>query len=123
MSTPRTPRAGDIWYVDFSPQIGREQAGVRPALVVSNDAFNDVANDLHIICPMTTTNRGLAYHLPLEPPEGGLTRPSLVMCEQVKSQSIRRFLQYRGTVSEDVLDEAQRISTHFFNRDYLRQVR
>lgn len=45
MPTQRAPKVGDIWYVDFSPQVGREQAGVRPALVVSNDAFNEVPND------------------------------------------------------------------------------
>jgi mRNA interferase MazF len=115
----RVPRAGDIWYVDFSPQVGREQAGIRPALVVSNDAFNDVRNDLHIICPLTTRDRGLRYHLHIAPPEGGITKPSLVMCDQVKSQSIERFLQFRGFVSEALLFDAQRIVIEFLNGRHL----
>lgn len=112
---PRVPRAGDIWYVEFSPQVGREQAGIRPALVVSNDEFNDVENDLHIICPLTTRDRGLRYHVHIDPPEGGITRPSLIMCEQVKSQSIDRFLQFRGTVSDELLDAVQRMIIAFLN--------
>lgn len=88
MPSLREPRAGDVWYVDFGPQIGREQAGVRPALVVSVDEFNEVNNDLVIVCPLTITDRGLAYHVRIEPIEGVLSRPSLVMCEQVKSQDL-----------------------------------
>lgn len=116
MPTQRAPRVGDIWYVDFSPQVGREQAGVRPALVVSNDAFNDVQNDLHIVCPLTTRDRGLAYHVPVAPPVANLTRPSLVMCEQVKSQSIQRFLQFRGVVPDEVLQQVQEVVVRFFER-------
>lgn len=115
----RVPRAGDIWYVEFTPQVGREQAGIRPALVVSNDAFNEVPNDLHIICPLTTRDRGLYYHVPIDPPEGGITKRSLIMCDQVKSQSIDRFLQFRGAVSDELLSESQRIIIEFLSGRHL----
>lgn len=111
----RVPRAGDIWYVGLNPQAGREQAGIRPALVVSNDEYNDLQNDLYIICPITTRHRGLSFHLPVEPPEGGVTKPSVIMCDQVKAQSIDRFLRFRGTVSDELLFEAQRIIIEFFS--------
>jgi mRNA interferase MazF len=94
--------------------MGREQAGVRPALVVSDDAFNDVENGLYIVCPLTTKDRGLAYHIKVDPPDGRLTRTSFIMCEQVKSQSEQRFLQYRGTIPDNVLDEVQRMIVRFF---------
>jgi mRNA interferase MazF len=113
------PGVGDIWYVDFSPQVGREQAGVRPALVVSSDAFNVVRNDLHIVCPLTTRDRGVAYHVRMEPIEGVLSRASLVMCEQVKSQDIRRFLKYRGKAPDQVLAQVHRIIAEFFNGRHL----
>lgn len=115
MPKPLVPAMGDIWYVDFSPQVGREQAGIRPALVVSNDMFNAVGNDLHIVCPLTTRDRGLRYHVPMQPVEGVLSRPSLIMCEQVKSQDIQRFLRYRGKAPEDILEQVLRIIDGFFS--------
>ena len=109
MPSTREPRAGEVWYVDFSPQVGREQAGVRPALVISNDRFNQVRNDLHIVVPITGTDRGLAYHVPVQAPEGGLKKDSQVMCEQVKSQSIHRFLRRQGEVTAPILNQVQEI--------------
>lgn len=111
----RVPEAGEIWYVDFDPQVGREQAGIRPALVVSNDSFNTIRNNLHIICPLTTTDRGLSYHIPVGPIEGVLSRPSLVMCEQVRSHDLQRFLKYRGRMPDNVLIEVQQVIVEFFS--------
>lgn len=109
MPSMHEPRAGDIWDVDFSPHVGREQAGIRPALVISNNQFNRVRNELYIVAPITGTDRGLAYHVGVEPPEGGLTKRSLIMCEQEKSQSAQRFLRRRGEVSGQTLRLVQRI--------------
>jgi mRNA interferase MazF len=108
------PAMGDIWYVDFSPQVGREQAGIRPALVVSNDKFNAVGNDLHIVCPLTTRDRGLRYHVPMDPIDGVLSRPSLIMCEQVKSQDMQRFLKYRGKAPDDIVEQVLEVIDGFF---------
>jgi mRNA interferase MazF len=105
----REPRVGDVWDVDFSPQVGREQAGILPALVTSIDQFNRIRNDLYIVAPITGTDRGLEYHVRVSPPEGGLTRSSLIMCEQEKSQSSQRFLCRRGTVTDETLRQVQRI--------------
>lgn len=49
----KAPKAGEIWYVDVGPQVSREQPGLRPALLDSADRFNDVRNDLFIVCPLT----------------------------------------------------------------------
>ena len=47
------PEAGDIVWLNFTPQAGHEQAGHRPALVLSPAAYNDKTS-LMICCPMTT---------------------------------------------------------------------
>jgi mRNA interferase MazF len=114
--TPPEPRVGEVWLVDFSPQVGREQAGLRPALVISNDRFNRLRNDLHIVVPLTGTDRGLAYHVPITPPEGGITKPSLIMCEQEKSQSIDRFLTRWGMANEQTVRRVQAIVGAFIDR-------
>jgi mRNA interferase MazF len=76
-----TPRQGDFVTLSFDPQTGHEQKGRRPALVVSKDLFNQHTG-LAIVCPITNTNRGFPFHLPL-PDSSSLT--GFVMVEQVKS--------------------------------------
>lgn len=110
------PRAGEIWNVNFNPQVGRERAGIRPALVISHDRYNQIPNGLHIVVPITGTDRGLAYHVPVSPPEGGLTKRSHIMCEQEKSQSIERFIERRGVVSETTLRSVQAIVAQLIDR-------
>lgn len=116
MPSTLEPRAGEVWDVDFSSQIGREQAGIRPALVISNDQFNRVRNELYIVVPITGTDRGLAYHVSVEAPEGGLTKRSLIMCEQEKSQSAQRFLRRRGAVTPETLRRARMIVGRLIDR-------
>ena len=116
MSGKPEPRAGEIWNVNFDPHVGREQAGIRPGLVISHDRFNHLPNGLHIVAPITGTDRGLAYHVPIAAPEGGLTRDSHIMCEQEKSQSIDRFIDRRGVVSEQMLRRVQAIVATLIDR-------
>ncbi|MGN6484646.1 MAG: type II toxin-antitoxin system PemK/MazF family toxin [Thermomicrobiales bacterium] len=113
---PAEPRAGEIWNVNFDPQAGREQAGLRPALVISHDRFNRLPNGLHIVVPITGTDRGWAHHVPIAASEGGLTKPSQIMCDQVKSQSVERFHGRRGTVTAATLQRVQAIVAAFIDR-------
>ncbi|MDQ3756036.1 MAG: type II toxin-antitoxin system PemK/MazF family toxin [Acidobacteriota bacterium] len=75
------PEKGDFITLSFDPQSGHEQKGRRPALVISNFLFNQ-ATGLAIVCPITNTNRGVPFHLPV-PNSSSLT--GFVMVEQVKS--------------------------------------
>jgi mRNA interferase MazF len=75
------PEKGDFITLSFDPQSGHEQKGRRPALVISNFLFNK-ATGLAIVCPITNTNRGIPFHLPV-PSTSSLT--GFVMVEQVKS--------------------------------------
>jgi mRNA interferase MazF len=79
------PRKGDFVIVSFDPQAGHEQHGRRPALVVSNDLFND-RTGLCIACPITTTARSYPFHVPI--PEG-VAISGVVMVDQVKSIDFR----------------------------------
>jgi len=75
------PEKGDFITLTFDPQSGHEQKGRRPALVISNFLFNR-ATGLAIVCPITNTERGIPFHLPV-PEDSSLT--GFVMVEQVKS--------------------------------------
>jgi len=98
---------GEIWDVDFDPRVGREQGAIRPALVISNDSFNRVPNGMHFVAPITGTDRNIRFHVRLAPPEGGLTKPSVVMCDQARAQSERRFLRRRGVVAPETVERVQ----------------
>jgi mRNA interferase MazF len=98
---------GEIWYGDLSPIIGHEQAGQRPLLVVSIDRFNSSAAGLVVVLPITSTLRNVPWHVPIAPPEGGLTLPSAILCEAVRSISRDRLLRRLGTVSPTTLETVQ----------------
>jgi len=58
------PRAGDIIWIDFDPQAGREQAKRRPALVVTDRSYNR-ASGLVIVCPLTSRRKPYPFALPV----------------------------------------------------------
>ena len=62
-----SPRRGEVWLVDFGEPVGREQAGRRPAVVVSADQLNDSPAGVVIVVPCTTARRRLPSHIELEP--------------------------------------------------------
>jgi len=96
------PSKGDFVAVDVDPQSGHERKGRRPALVISNDLFNQ-ATGLCIVCPVTNTRRGYPFHVAI--PEGlGVT--GVVMVEQVKSLDFQaRSVKRIGPAPEPVLEE------------------
>lgn len=113
---PSRPMKGEVWDVDFDPRVGREQGGRRPALVISNDIFNREPNGLHFVVPMTRTDRGLRFQVVVNPPEGGLTNQSVIMCEQAKSTSIQRFVRYRGRLAPATVERVQAVVAGFLDR-------
>jgi mRNA interferase MazF len=86
-----TPSRGEIWTVDLDPVVGHEQAGRRPALVVSVDKLNHSSGELAIVCPITKRDRRNPMHVRIEPPEGGVRVVSFVKCEAVRSVSTQRL--------------------------------
>jgi mRNA interferase MazF len=81
------PARGEIWTADLNPTRGHEQAGLRPVLVVSMDAFNRGPSGLVIVLPITSRHRGIPSHVPVQPPEGGLRMPSVPPPEPARKRS------------------------------------
>lgn len=100
---------GEIWLVDFGEPIGREQAGRRPAVVVSADRLNESRAGVVIVVPCTTTRRGLPSHVELDPTTtSGLDHASYAKCEDVKSISDRRLVTRLGAAEEAALFDIAR---------------
>jgi len=100
-----SPRRGEVWHTDLDPRFDHEQAGQRPVLIVSVDAFNDSASNLVVAVPVTTRRRGLPWHFSIQPPEGGTTRPSEIMCDHVRAISPKRLIRRMGIVTPETMLE------------------
>lgn len=109
-----TPLRGDVWLTDLNPVRGHEQAGIRPVVIVSDDRFNRAASRLLYGVPMTTRDRGFPGHLLLMPPEGGLIRPSYILCDQLRVLSHERLRRRLGMVEPSTL-----VAVEQWLRDFL----
>jgi mRNA interferase MazF len=97
------PDAGDIVWLQFSPQAGYEQAGHRPALVLSPAAYNR-RTGLMLCCPMTTQIKGYPFEVVV-----GSDMDSAVLSDQVKSVDWRaRGAAFKGRIMPAELSEVRR---------------
>lgn len=64
IQTPQAPAQGDIVWLDFTPQSGHEQAGRRPALVLSKQVYNRVTGRA-FVCPITSKPKGYPFEVPV----------------------------------------------------------
>ena len=94
---------GEIWLSDLTPVRGHEQAGTRPVLVVSADAFNHGPAQLVVVVPLTTRDREIPLRVRIEPPDGGVREPSFAMCEAVRSISTERLVRRWGIVEQTTI--------------------
>jgi len=102
MARSYVPDAGDIVWISFDPQTGHEQAGHRPAVVLSPAAYN-AKTSLMVCCPMTTQIKNYPFEVVI----GG---PSLsaVLADQVKSLDWRkRRAKRKGMISTAELAEVR----------------
>ncbi len=99
-------KQGDIIKVNFNPQKGHEQAGFRPALVVSNNIFNE-KTDLAILCPISNTNNKFPLHVPLD---DRTKTTGVILCEHVRTLDLEaRDYKYMEKIPKDILKEIMNI--------------
>jgi mRNA interferase MazF len=101
------PSRGDVVMVNLDPTIGHEQGGQRPALVVSADAQNRSPAELVIVAPITGTDRGIPAHVKVAASEGGLTKASVVMVDQIRTISRQRVARRLGAVSPATMSQVE----------------
>jgi len=95
-------KQGYIIWLNFDPQIGHEQKGRRPALVVSNETFNDFSN-LAIVCPITNTNKEYPFHVKLD---GRTKTTGVILADQTRTLDIgARNYEFIERVPDDILLE------------------
>ncbi|MCJ7652932.1 MAG: type II toxin-antitoxin system PemK/MazF family toxin, partial [Actinobacteria bacterium] len=95
------------WYASLDPNKGREQAGERPVLIISDDRFNRGPAGLVVTVPLTTSDRGIVSHIPVGPHEGGLKKRSFIMCEQIRCISKSRLGPPLGKVKSETTKQVE----------------
>ncbi len=109
MTQQYVPRRGDAVWISLNPQAGHEQAGRRPAIVLSPEAYNGRVG-LAILCPVTNQIKGYPFEVAIPP---GLDVAGVILSDQVKSLDWRaRRAEYIVKLPNDTIIEAlQKIGT------------
>jgi mRNA interferase MazF len=98
------PDAGDVLWIDFGQQPGREQGSRRPALVLTSRDYN-VASSVLIVCPITRTDRSWPFEVRL-PPVGLVT--GFVLVDQIRViDPAQRAFKRAGKVADETLTEVR----------------
>ena len=102
-----TPDRGDIVYIQFNPQAGREQSGRRPALVLSPKEYNEKSG-LALMCPITNQQKGYPFEVPVQ----GKRISGVVLSDHLKSIDYSaRQSDFAEKISEEslsnVIDKVQ----------------
>jgi mRNA interferase MazF len=96
------PKRGDLVWLDFTPQSGHEQAGRRPALVISADEYNRTVG-LVLACPVTSRVKGYPFEVPLQE---GLAVGGVVLADQVRNLDWKsRHARFIAKAPSGVLSE------------------
>lgn len=102
MAREYVPERGDVVWLRFNPQPGHEQAGHRPAVVISPQQYNRRVG-LALVCPVTSQVKGYPFEVVLPP---GLKAQGAILSDQLKSLDWRvRKARYVCTIPSEVLDE------------------
>lgn len=102
MSAPYVPERGDVVWLSFDPQAGREQAGRRPALVLSPSSYNGTVG-LAVCCPITNQVKGYPFEVALP---ADLSVTGVVLSDHLRSLDWRaRRADLACTAPESVVEE------------------
>ncbi len=99
---------GDVWLINFDPTVGAEINKTRPALVISNDIANQCSSTVTIL---PVTDRGGKIHpfeVEISPKYGGLTKPSKIKCQQIRTVDKIRLVRFMGVVPDATVHAVER---------------
>ena len=95
---------GEIYWADLNPVRGREQAGLRPVLILSHDLFNRKSETV-IAMAITSQPQKAGFPLTLELPEGMLPKPWWVKISQIRTISVDRLGKRIAVLDNETLGQ------------------
>ena len=108
----KIPKRGEIWIVNWNPARGSEQSGRRPALIIQNDIGNEKASTT-IVASVSSKVKLYPMNVLIEPPEGGLLKPSIITTSQILTVSKQRLEKRLGVLTDEkmkAVDQAVKLS-------------
>lgn len=98
-------KRGEVYCADLDPVVGSEQGGIRPVLIIQNDVGNRYSTTVIVLAITSQTHKS---HLPthVEVPAGraGLTKPSVVLAEQMRTLEKRRLKKHMGALTPEEMN-------------------
>jgi mRNA interferase MazF len=103
------PKRGEVYLVSFDPAVGTEIQKTRPALILQNDIANR-HSPITIVAAITSQFEEPLYptEVLIRPPEGGLSVPSVVLLNQIRSIDRRRLVRRLGVVAPATIERVNR---------------
>ena len=98
------PKRGSVYLVNFDPTIGAEVKKPRPAVIISNDVANQYS-PIVIVAAITARAEPKFDEVLIKPPEGGLTRPSVIQPNQIRSIDKTRLVKKLGDLSKETISD------------------
>jgi len=100
-------KKGEVWDINFSPQVGDEIKKIRPGIILNHDSMGTLK--LKVVVPITDGVRNVRdWHAELQPSKSnGLDKKSVADCFQIKSVSTNRLVKKRGKLSTKEIDEVK----------------
>ncbi len=112
-----TVKRGEIYSADLDPVVGSEQGGIRPVLIIQNDVGNRFSPTVIVLAITSQMRKAqLPTHVEVRGERTGLTKPSIVLAEQIRTLEKRRLGKRMGVLSAEemaLVDEAIRASLGF----------
>lgn len=96
---------GDVFLVNLDPVVGSEVGKTRPAIVLQNEMANRTSPTVTVVPLSTKVERVFPFQVLIPAGEGGLTRDSKALCEQIRTLSTKRLLQHLGSLPPERLEE------------------
>jgi mRNA-degrading endonuclease toxin of MazEF toxin-antitoxin module len=97
-----------LWLIDFGEPVASQPGNVRPAMVVSSDAFHETGFQVRFVVPGTTVRRPWSTRVELEPAAGnGLGDTTYLQCDQLRSAGVHRLVRKLGVVDADTANRVR----------------
>lgn len=98
-------RRGELYLADLNQQVGSEQSGLRPVIIVQNEQGNS-HSPTTIICPITSRDKTeIATHVTITPDDCDIIRESIILCEQVRVVDKTRLKRKLGQINNKKIIE------------------
>lgn len=102
------PKRGDVYYVNFDPTVGVEIRKTRPALIIQNNLGNTHSQATIVAAITSTAREAFPYEVPVAAGEGGLSKASIVLLNQVRTIDKKRLGRKLGATSADTMKKVDR---------------